>query len=127
MDELKQSLFSATSAVQASVNAKERAYNQQLISEINRQSVQRDEKLIAGAEASIEQKLLLEQQLETVIKQNILLCDNYKTLNKMYDAQVQANKKAADELKRSSRLNICMMVISVISMLAAIGSFVVAL
>ena len=127
MDEMKMSLSSATSAVQASVNAKERAYNQQLISEINRQSAQRDKTLIAGAEAIIEQKNLLEQQLEFVQEQNNLLRDNYETLKEMYDAQVQANKEATAELKKSKRFNAVMMAISVISMFTAIASLIVTL
>jgi hypothetical protein len=39
----------------------------------------------------------------------------------MYDSQVSANKEAKEELKRSRRFNIVMMVISTIAMLAAIA------
>lgn len=106
-----------------------------MLSEINRQheeslravaqakqeKIEREERMVAGAEASIAQKELLEQQVEIFQKQNDLLSDNYSKLKEMFDAQVEANKEAKEELKRSKRFNIAMMIIAIIAMLAAIA------
>ena len=81
--------------------------------------------MVAGAEASIAQKQLLEQQVEIIQKQNELLSDNYTKLKEMYDAQVEANKEAKVELKRSKRFNLAMMIIAIIAMLAAIAGPIV--
>ena len=43
----------------------------------------------------------------------------------MFDEQVQANKEAKEELKRSKCFNAWMMVIAIIAMLAAIASPIV--
>ena len=88
----------------------------------NQEKIERERRLVAGAEASIAQKELLEQQVEMIQKQNELLSDNYTKLKEMYDAQVDANKEAKEELKRSKHFNIIMMIISTIAMLAAIAS-----
>ncbi|GEM_PF-2436478 len=106
-----------------------------MLSEINRQheeslravaqakqeKIEREERMVAGAEASIAQKELLEQQVEIFQKQNDLLSDNYSKLKEMFDAQVEANKEAKEELKRSKLFNIAMMIIAIIAMLAAIA------
>lgn len=77
--------------------------------------------MVAGAEASIAQKELLEQEVEIIQKQNKLLSDNYSKLKEMFDAQVEANKEAKEELRRSRRFNVAMMIIAIIAMLAAIA------
>ena len=118
---LKDSLSMATSAMQVSAVAEEMEKNQRLINEVNRQSAKRNATLVAGAEASIAQKELLEQQVEMFQKQNELLLNNYSKLEEMFNAQVEANKEAKAELKRSKRFNIIMMVISIVAMLAAIA------
>ena len=97
----------------------ERSYK--VASEINRHATQRAETLVAGAEASIAQKELLERQLEVIQKQNKLLYDNYEKLKELFDAQVQANQEAKEDLKRSRIFNIWMMIIAVVAMLAAIA------
>ena len=81
--------------------------------------------MVAGAEASIAQKQLLEQQVEIILKQNELLSDNYAKLKEMYDTQVEANKEAKEELKRSKRSNLIMMIIAFFAMLAAIAGPIV--
>lgn len=43
----------------------------------------------------------------------------------MFDAQVEANKEAKDELERSRRFNTAMMIIAVISMIAAVAGSIV--
>ena len=77
--------------------------------------------MVAGAEANIAQKELLEQQVEIFKKQNKLLSDNYSKLKEMFDAQVEAGKEAKEELKRSKQFNIAMMIIAIIAMLAALA------
>lgn len=122
---LKQGLFSANSAIEVSAINKEMARCQRIIQEVNRQTAKRAATVVAGAEASIAQKELLEQQLEVIKKQNELLFDNYEKLKEMYDAQVQSNREAKADLEKSRRFNKWMMVISVIAMLAAIAGPIV--
>ena len=95
------------------------------VAQANQERIEREERMVAGAEASIAQKQLLEQQVEIILKQNEFLSDNYTKLKEMYDAQVEANKEAKEELKRSKRLNLTMMIIAFIAMLAAIASPIV--
>lgn len=99
----------------------------QIIAEEGSRTAKRNATLVAGAEASIAQKELLEEQLETIREQNKLLLDNYEKLKELYDDQVQANKDAKDDLEKSRRFNRWMMVISVIAMLAAVASPIVTL
>ena len=111
----------ATSAKQFYVISREWVQSQEAIVEARREAEEREATLVAGAEASIEQKELLQQQLEIIREQNALLCDNYEKLKEMYDAQVQENESAKEELKRSRRYNAWMMVIAIFAMLAAIA------
>ena len=124
-NELSGKLSVATSAIQASAIAEEMERDQKIATMMARQSAERNATLLAGAEASVAQKELLEQQLEFVQKQNELLLDNYEKLKEMFDEQVQANKEAKEELKRSKCFNAWMMVIAIIAMLAAIASPIV--
>lgn len=121
LNSLNGTLSVANSALMASKIADEVERNQRLAATMARQSAARDATLVAGAEASIEQKELLQQQLEIIREQNALLCDNYEKLKEMYDAQVQENESAKEELKRSRRYNAWMMVIAIFAMLAAIA------
>lgn len=121
IDALKQGLSVANSAMKASVIADEMERNQRLIDQVSRQNAERNATLVAGAKANIEQKELLEQQIEIIQMQNDLLFDNYTKLKELYDAQVNANKEATEELKKSKRFNAWMMVIAIIAMIAAIA------
>ena len=125
LDNLKSDSPIATSAKQFSDISREIARSQQTLVESSREAAKeaakRNATLVAGAEASIEQKELLQQQLEIIREQNALLCDNYEKLKEMYDAQVQENESAKEELKRSRRYNAWMMVIAIFAMLAAIA------
>lgn len=123
--ELKVNLSAVNSAMRVNAIATEMARSERVAAAIARESAKRDATLIAGAEASIEQRDLIEKQLGVLCEQNLLLLDNYEKLKEMYDAQVQENKDAKDELKRSRRYNGWMMAVSVISMLAAIASTVI--
>ena len=118
---LKETLSAVNSAMRVNTIAEEMAHGERVAAAIARESAKRDATLAAGAEASIEQKELLQQQLEMIREQNMFLCDNYEKLKEMYDAQVQANIEAKTELDRSKRFNAWMMVIAIIAMLAAIA------
>ena len=96
-----------------------------VLSQANQERIEREEKMVAGAEATIGQKILLEQQVEIFQSQNVLLKDNYLKLKELFDAQVKANKEAKEELKQSKRFNLAMMIISIIAMLAAVASPIV--
>lgn len=124
-NELSRKLAASTSAMQASAIAEEMERSQRIAATIARQSAERDATFLAGAEASVAQKELLEQQLEVIKKQNELLFDNYEKLKEMYDAQVQSNREAKDDLEKSRRFNKWMMAISIIAMLAAIAGPIV--
>lgn len=114
-------ISAANSAMQASIVHEQMERDRQLAAEISRQSAKRDATLVAGAEASIEQKELLQQQLDIIREQNSLLCDNYNKLKEMYDAQVEANTESKAELDQSKKFNAWMMVIAIVAMLAAIA------
>lgn len=118
---LKETLSAVNSAMRVNTIAEEMAHGERVAAAIARESAKRDATLVAGAEASIEQKEILKQQLEMIREQNMFLCDNYEKLKEMYDAQVQANIEAKTELDRSKRFNAWMMVIAIIAMLAAIA------
>ena len=118
---LKETLSAVNSAMRVNTIAEEMAHRERVAAAIARESAKRDATLVAGAEASIEQKEILQQQLEMIREQNMFLCDNYEKLKEMYDAQVQANIEAKTELDRSKRFNAWMMVIAIIAMLAAIA------
>ena len=118
---LKETLSAVNSAMRVNTIAEEMAHGERVAAAIARESAKRDATLVAGAEASIEQKEILQQQLEMICEQNMFLCDNYEKLKEMYDAQVQANIEAKTELDRSKRFNAWMMVIAIIAMLAAIA------
>lgn len=117
----KQGLATAHSAKQAFEIANEIRQQQRSEQVIREQYDKQNETLVAGAEADIAQKELFEQQLDMMCKQNDLLFDNYSMLKELYDAQVQTNKEAKEELKRSKRFNIAMMIIAIIAMVAAIA------
>lgn len=118
---LKETLPAVNSAMRVNTIAEEMAHGERVAAAIARESAKKDATLVAGAEASIEQKEILHQQLEMIREQNMFLCDNYEKLKEMYDAQVQANIEAKTELDRSKRFNAWMMVIAIIAMLAAIA------
>ena len=114
----KQGFATANSAKQTFEVNSEIRQQQQVIKE---QNAKQNDTLLAGAKANIAQKELFEQQLDMMRKQNDLLFDNYSKLKELYDAQVQTNKEAKEELKRNKRFDIAMMIIAIIAMIAAIA------
>lgn len=125
LEALKQGLSVANSAMRVSTIAEEKEHTQRILDQISKQTAQRNATLVAGAEANIAQKELFEQQIEMLHTQNDILYGNYAKLKELYDAQVEANKEAKEELERSKRFNIAMMVIAIIAMLAAIAGPIV--
>ena len=119
------------------------------IEQMNREKARRDAKMVAGAEASVAQKELMEEQLvelksqndilaeqlkaeqaqrevleehlKVTTEQNALLSANYKKLEEMYSAQKESNDEAREDLHKSRVFNGWMMVIAIIAMLAAIA------
>ena len=119
------------------------------IDQMNREKARRDAKIVAGAEASVAQKELMEEQLvelksqndilaeqlkaeqaqrevleehlKVTTEQNALLSANYKKLEEMYSAQKESNDEAREDLRKSRVFNGWMMVIAIIAMLAAIA------
>lgn len=120
-----------------------------IIDQVNREKARRDAKIVAGAEASVAQKELMEEQLgelkaqndilteqlkaeqaqreilekhlKVTIEQNGLLSANYQKLEEMYNAQKESNDDARQDLHKSRVFNGWMMVIAIIAMLAAIA------
>ena len=119
------------------------------IEQMNREKARRDAKMVAGAEASVAQKELMEEQLvelksqndilaeqlkaeqaqrevleehlKETTEQNALLSANYKKLEEMYSAQKESNDESREDLRKSRVFNGWMMVIAIIAMLAAIA------
>lgn len=120
-DSLKINIPEVNSAIKANLFAEQQQKNQQILDQISKHNAKRDATIMAGAEANVAQKELLEQQLSALGEQNKLLADNYSKLKEMYDAQVQSNSEAKEDLRRSRNFNAWMMVIAIIAMLAAIA------
>ena len=121
-----------------------------IIDQMNREKARRDAKIVAGAEASVAQKELMEEQLvelksqndilseqlkaeqaqreileehlKVTTEQNGLLSANYQKLEEMYNAQKESNDEAQKDLHKSRVFNAWMMVIAIVAMLAAIAS-----
>lgn len=125
IDFLTKELHTVNSAAQMSEISQKIEQNQRLLKQNREQISKRNATLLAGAEATIEQKELFEQQIEILQKQNDLLFENYSKLKELFDAQVEANKEAKEDLKQSKRYNIVMMIVSIIAMFAAIAGPIV--
>ena len=117
----------STSAKMVLAASKETENRQRAAQEADRRNIKRDSALVAGMEASIAQKKLFEEQIEVLKMQNMLLSDNYEKLKEMYDSQVQTNIEAGTQLEKSKKYNRWMLVIAVVSMLAAIAGTTITL
>ncbi len=111
----------ANSAALAAEMSRLNEESMRAIEQATQERIEREQRLVAGAEANIEQNELLKKQVDIFLKQNDLLLDNYTKLKEMFDVQVEANKEAKEELKRGKRFNLAMMIIAIIAMLAAIA------
>lgn len=108
-------------------SAKQVAEIQKRNEQIKAADLRHKSKLEKGADASIEQKGLVKDQVDLLYEQNRLLYDNYDKLKEIYDAQCQSTIEAKEDLRKSRRYNAWMMVVSIISMLAAIVSIVISM
>ena len=70
--------------------------NRKILDQLNKEQSRKDVALFQTAQASIEQKELLEKQIEEVKQQNIKLEEANKRLNVLYE---QAKKDAEDNAK----------------------------
>lgn len=120
---IRQSLTNSASF--ASEVSRQHEESMRAIEQATQEKIEREERIIAGAEANIVQNELLEKQVEIFQKQNELLTSNYEKLKEMFDAQVEASEEAKEELKRSKRFNLAMMIIAIIAMLAAVAGPIV--
>lgn len=81
-----------------------------------------EETIIGDIKRKIEeQNNLASQQITILAEQNSLLAENYSKLKEMYDAQTKSYMAAQEDLKRSRKYNVVMMIIAAIAMLAAIA------
>ena len=108
-------------------SAKQVAKIQKRYEQIKAADLQHKNKLEKGADSSIEQKELIKNQVDLLYEQNRLLSDNYDKLKEIYDAQCQSTIEAKEDLRKSRRYNAWMMVVSIVSMLAAVFSALLAL
>lgn len=124
---LHDSLIQANSAICASVISEEIEKTNKLMEEVQKQNAETIATVVAGAQANIDQSTIMGQQLKMIEKQNALLSDNYNKLKEMYDAQKESFNEAREDVKRSRRYNVGMMIISLIAMFAAIASPIITL
>lgn len=124
-----------------------------VIDQMSREKARRDAKMVAGAEASIAQKELMEQQLSELKSQNDILAEqlkaeqaqrkileehleittqqygllsaNYQKLEEMYNVQKESLKDSRKDLRKSRVFNAWMMVIAIVAMLAAVAGPIV--
>ena len=85
-----------------------------------------EDTIMGAIDRKIEDQIrLANTQITLLSDQNRLLVDNYNKLKEMYDAQAANYKAAQDELRRTRKHNIIMMVIAAVAMLAAIAGPIV--
>jgi len=78
--------------------AKQFEERDKILDQISRDKAKKDAAMIAGAEASVAQKELLEEQLKEIKEQNLQLKENYRLLNELYES---AKKEAQDNAKEA--------------------------
>ena len=74
---------------------------QKIFDQISEDRKKRDNALFQTAQASIEQKHLLEKQLEEVKQQNAQLKENYALLKDLYDRAKQDAEESAKDAKKN--------------------------
>lgn len=96
---LNLSNLSINSAFAANQFAEQQREQQIIFDEIAEQNAKRNATIMAGAEASVAQKELLELQLAEVKEQNLQLKENYRLLNELYEsAKADAKSNAKDAM-----------------------------
>ena len=89
--------------VSPAINSAQRLVEQfeerdKILDQISRDKAKRDATMMAGAEASVAQKELLEEQLKEIKEQNSQLRENFRLLNELYES---AKKEAQDNAKEA--------------------------
>ena len=153
LNSLKANLDSINSAFVVSQIAKQNEEAYRIARAVSEQNARRDAKIVAGAEANVAQKELMEEQLgelkaqndilaeqlkaeqvqreileehlKVTTEQNTLLSANYQKLEEMYNSQKESNDEARKDLHKSRVFNAWMMVIAIVAMLAAISGPIV--
>ena len=148
-----QDSLNLVTARQVSLFSEQEENHRRVVEEISREAAHRNAKIVAGAEASVAQKELMEEQLvelksqndilseqlkaeqaqkeilkehlKVTTEQNDLLSANYQKLEEMYNAQKESNDDARKDLHKSRVFNAWMMVIAIVAMLAAIAGPIV--
>ena len=101
LNSIKANLDSINSAFAASQIARQNEEAYRIARAVSEQNARRDAKMVAGAEASVAQKELLEEQLKEIKEQNSQLKDNYRLLNELYESA----KRDAEESAKEARHN----------------------
>ena len=82
-------------------SAHQASVQQKILDQINAEQRRKDNAILQTAQASIEQKHLLEKQLEEVKQQNVQLKENYALLKDLYDRTKQDAEKSAKDAKKN--------------------------
>ena len=101
LNSLKANLDSINSAFAASQIARQNEEAYRIARAVSEQNARRDAKMVAGAEASVAQKELLEEQLKEIKEQNSPLKDNYRLLNELYESAKRDAVESAKEARHN--------------------------
>ena len=101
LNSLKANLDSINSAFAASQIARQNEEAYRIARAVSEQNARRDAKMVAGAEASVAQKELLEEQLKEIKEQNSQLKDNYRLLNELYESAKRDAVESAKEARHN--------------------------
>ena len=101
LNSLKANLDSINSAFAASQIARQNEEVYRIARAVSEQNARRDAKMVAGAEASVAQKELLEEQLKEIKEQNSQLKDNYRLLNELYESAKRDAVESAKEARHN--------------------------
>ena len=100
--ELLKQLFVVPNQVNSAIRLTEvdRQYNE-AVQEIQKEKQKRDNAILQTAQASVEQKQLLESQLLEVKQQNAQLKENYNLLKELYEKTKQDAENNAKDVKKN--------------------------
>ena len=101
-EELLKQLFVVPNQVNSAIRLTEvdRQYNE-AVQEIQKEKQKRDNAILQTAQASVEQKQLLESQLLEVKQQNAQLKENYNLLKELYEKTKQDAENNAKDVKKN--------------------------
>ena len=96
-----QDSLNLVTARQVSLFSEQEENHRRVVEEISREAAHRNAKIVAGAEASVAQKELLEEQLKEIKEQNSQLKDNYRLLNELYESAKRDAVESAKEARHN--------------------------